>query len=110
MRLLWHFPGFRLQWVYELYLTSISIETIIIYKNISDVIEIKEEKYGLNVFQKLKMILNAKKNPILLTILTENLITFTSTMIPIMAQLLYVIYPIGIWEIIGGVSIAFIQM
>lgn len=59
------------------------METVIIYKNISDVIEIKEGKYGLGLYQKLKLIASAKKNPILLTILTENFISFTSTTIPI---------------------------
>ena len=89
---------------------SISIETYIIYKNISDVIEIKEKKYGLNIFQKLKLILSAKKNPILLTILTENFITFTSTMIPIICQLLHYFHPMSLWGTAGGLLIASIQM
>lgn len=86
------------------------METVIIYKNISDVIEIKEGKYGLGLYQKLKLIASAKKNPILLTILTENFISFTSTTIPIFCQLLYFAFPLRIWEIVGSFAIGLIQV
>lgn len=89
---------------------SISIETVIIFKNINDVIEIKEGKYGLSLYQKLRLIMTAKKNPVLLTILTENLITFCSTMIPIICQLMYYFFPTAIWGLAGGTVIGLIQM
>ena len=95
---------------YKAYILSISIESVIIYKNISDVIEIKEKKVGLGFFEKLKLIIEAKKNPILLTILTENLITFSSTMIPLLCQIFYILKPSSVWGIGGGIIIGLIQM
>ncbi len=82
----------------------------VIYKNISDVIDLKEGKFGLSFFQKLKHIVGAKKNPILLTILTENFITFTSNMVPITCQLLFLVTPTTLWGIIGSFAIGIIQV
>ena len=92
------------------YLTTITIETIVIYLNIRDVIVYKEKKKNLSFFGKIKHIIKVKKNPILLTILTENFITFTSTLIPIVCQLLYIFSPNLIWGLIGGGFIGFIQL
>jgi zinc transporter 9 len=92
------------------YFLSISIETVIIYLNIRDVIIYKEKKKGLSFLGKIKHILQVKKNPILLTILTENFITFTSTTIPIFCQLLYLFSPNLIWSLMGGAVIGFIQL
>ena len=86
------------------------VEMYVIYKNISDVIELKEGKFGLGPLQKIKMIIHAKKNPILLTILTENFITFTSNMVPISCQVLYFLSPTTLWGTIGGAALGFIQM
>ena len=86
------------------------MESIIIFKNISDVIELKEKKVGLSVINKLKLIIKAKKNPILLTILSENMITFTSTLIPLTCQFLHMIKPTSIWGLSGGLVIGLIQM
>lgn len=82
----------------------------VIYRNISDVIDLKEGKFGLSFLQKLKHIFGAKKNPILLTILTENFITFTSNMVPISCQLLFLVSPTTLWGTLGGLAIGFIQM
>lgn len=83
---------------------------MVIYKNISDVIEIKENRHGLNLLKKLRLIFQAKKNPILLTILTENLITFTSTTIPILCQMLFYLSPATLWGVAGGLLIGAIQL
>lgn len=87
-----------------------AVEMSVIYWNISDVIEMKEGKFGLSVPQKLRLIINAKKNPILLTILTENFITFMSNMVPITCQVLFYLAPSTLWGTIGGVLIGLIQM
>jgi len=62
------------------------------------------------VLEKLRLVVAAKKNPILLTILTENLITFSSTMIPLLCQILYYFSPTSLWSIVGGLIIGMIQM
>lgn len=92
------------------YVTTISIESVVIYLNIRDVIVYKEKKKNLSFFGKIKHIMKVKKNPILLTILTENFITFTSTLIPIVCQLLYIFSPSLIWGLVGGGVIGFIQL
>ena len=65
---------------------------------------------GLGIISKLKLILKTKKNPILLTILTENMITLSSTMIPLICQILHLIAPTSLWSIFGGIAIGVIQM
>ena len=62
---------------------SIIIETAVIFKNVTDTANLHEDR-NAGLFKKLSAI--QKKDPLLEAILFENLITFTSTMIPMIVS------------------------
>lgn len=74
------------------YVATIAIESVVIYKNIKDVILTKEKRKDLKFLEKLKLIFQVKKNPVLIAILTENFITFSSTLIPIVCYGMFYAY------------------
>lgn len=92
------------------YGTSIVIESFVIYKNIDDVMVHKEKKPRMKFIEKVKHIIKAKKSPVLLIILTENAITISSTALPILSQLCYMVYPSIYWGLGAGFVIGLIQM
>lgn len=58
----------------------------------------------------LKHIFHMKKDAVLLTILTENAITISSTALPILCQLLYLVHPSVYWSLGAGFMIGCIQL
>lgn len=89
---------------------SIAVETAIIYKNITDVVIYKEKRPKMGFFEGLRHIIHMKKDAVLLTILTENAITISSTALPILCQLCYLAYPSIYWSLTAGFLIGCIQL
>lgn len=92
------------------YLTSITVESVIIYKNIGDMVDLETKGKKMRFTEKIRKIMSMKRDPIVSTILSENIITMSSTCVPILSQLAYLLYPSAYWSIGAGSLIGFIQM
>ena len=86
------------------------METGIIYKNITDIVIYKEKRPKMGFLEGLKHIIKMKKDAVLLTILTENAITISSTALPILSQVGYLIHPSIYWGFSAGFLIGCIQL
>lgn len=64
----------------------------------------------LSFMGKIKQIANMKRDPIVSTILSENIITMSSTMLPIISQVGYLAYPSVYWGLGAGGFIGLIQL
>lgn len=101
---------YLLQLFNKAYLTSITVESVIIYKNIGDMVDLDTRGKKMRFTEKIRKIMSMKRDPIVSTILSENIITMSSTCVPILSQMGYFLYPSVYWSIGAGSLIGFIQM
>lgn len=95
---------------YEL---ALCFEAFIIFKNLVDVTSGDKDVKSLTFTEKFKLIktvFKMKKDPVLSAILHENIITVSSTLIPIIFKQLYKIYPLAYFDPMATSIIACIQL
>ena len=91
-----------------IYFLSLGVESFVIFKNILDSQSLQSEGGQPATFKQKLANIFLKKDPLLMAILYENIITLTSTSIPILSSIVGMLFPSPYIPIVGQSFIALI--